>query len=142
MINNASKISPDTGRHQGENYEQRTSKDTQNLNFLLSEFGIIKYFDEIERIADSRQNEYVRNRLLKLTMVLKNEISELITQNQLLYDRVAGYEKAKKVNEDYLAYLQANGIDYQFWFTMYLTDIGIRNTLKKYGTHQTLKNDE
>jgi hypothetical protein len=110
------------------------SKDTSNetpFDFVLYEDGILKFFDEHKNILDKFVNGYARHRLNQITKILKRDRYEDKIQLQILYERIEEYKRNEKANKDYFAYLQSNGIDFQFWRTMYETDVLKRKTQKE-----------
>lgn len=112
--------------------EVRSSR--SDYDFILSEYSILPYFDERETLLSKMNDGYIKRRHLQLDLIVKREIGELVQQNQELFDRIENYKKAEKLNADFLAYLQANGIDYQYWFTMYQFAVKIKKERKQYAT--------
>jgi|JFJP01.1.fsa_nt_gi hypothetical protein len=130
-MENANSVALTTPFNRKYQQDQPKDKDNPNIPFTLYEDGISIYFDELEALSVRYTTGYTQKRIIQLSKILKNDKYESIVQQQILYDRIEQYKRNEKAEKDYLSYLEANGIDQQFWRTMYETEIGVKRTLKQ-----------
>jgi hypothetical protein len=112
------------------------------IDYLLSEIGILKYFDQFEKIIESRQNEYVKKNLTFIAEIFKRAFVEYDQLQKMHYDRIEAYKKDVKFKQEFIYHLCDDlGLDYQLEMTCYLSKLSAIKTLKKYGATENPKTE-
>jgi hypothetical protein len=113
------KEKPATGQVTGK-IERKQRKDTTQFDFLLNDAGILQYFDQLAKIAETRQNPFIQNRMDQNLTLIKKAFADLLDTINTVYSENRNLKKAISDEKEFLIFCaQEVGFDPNFWNHMF-----------------------
>lgn len=84
---------------------KRHGKDTTKNSILLNDAGLQQYFDQLAKIAETRQNSFVKNRIFQLTNIIRQAVAETLQQNDILYKEIESLNDQLQDEKKFVVFL-------------------------------------
>ena len=109
---------PDPRQESGARSQIKRGKDINPL--LIIDAGMQTYFDQLVKIADTRQNPYVKNRIIQLTEIIRQATAEKLQHIDNLYRENETLKRQRDEDRKFIVFCaEIKGFDPNLWWKFF-----------------------